>query len=65
MTISQKEMIPLINSFNPIQLSAWHANVDMQYRVSKNKVIAYCAKHATKINVNPHLNHLNRYTKVL
>ena len=22
---------PLINSFNPIQLSAWRANVDMQY----------------------------------
>ena len=39
---------PLINSFNPIQLSAWRANVDMQYCVSKNKVIAYCAKYATK-----------------
>ena len=39
---------PLINSFNPIQLSAWRANVDMQYCISKNKVIAYCAKYATK-----------------
>ena len=39
---------PFINSYNPIQLSAWRANVDMQYCVSKNKVIAYCAKYATK-----------------
>ena len=39
---------PLINSFNPIQLSAWRDNVDMQYCISKNKVIAYCTKYATK-----------------
>ena len=39
---------PFINSYNPIQLSAWRANIDMQYCVSKNKVIAYCAKYATK-----------------
>ena len=39
---------PLINSFNSIQLSAWHANVDMQYCISKNKVIAYCAKYTIK-----------------
>ena len=39
---------PLINSFNPIQLSAWRANVDMQYCISENKVIAYCAKYVTK-----------------
>ena len=38
----------LINSFNPIQLSAWRANVDMQYCVSRRKVIEYCAKYATK-----------------
>ena len=38
----------LINSFNPIQLSAWCANVDMQYCVSRHKVIKYCAKYATK-----------------
>ena len=38
----------LINSFNPVQLSAWHANVDMQYCVSRHKVIEYCAKYATK-----------------
>ena len=38
----------LINSFNPVQLSAWCANVDMQYCVSRRKVINYCAKYATK-----------------
>ena len=38
----------LINSFNPVQLSAWRANVDMQYCVSRRKVIEYCAKYATK-----------------
>ena len=38
----------LINSFNPVQLSAWCANVDMQYCVSRHKVIEYCAKYATK-----------------
>ena len=39
---------PLINSFNPIQLSGWRANVDMQYCVSRQKVISYCAKYVTK-----------------
>ena len=36
----------LINSFNPIQLSAWCATVDMQYCGSKNKVITLraCAR---------------------
>ena len=38
----------LINSSNPVQLSAWRANVDMQYCVSRQKVIEYCAKYATK-----------------
>ena len=38
----------LVNSFNPMQLSAWRANVDMQYCVSRHKVIEYCAKYATK-----------------
>ena len=38
----------LVNSFNPVQLSAWRANVDMQYCVSRHKVIKYCAKYATK-----------------
>ena len=38
----------LINRYNPIQLSSWRANVDMQYCVSRRKVIEYCAKHATK-----------------
>lgn len=29
----------MVNSFNPVQLSAWRANVDMQYIVSRRKVI--------------------------
>ena len=39
---------PLINSFNPIQLSGRWANVDIQYCVSRQKVISYCAKYVTK-----------------
>ena len=38
----------LINSHNPIQLSAWRGNVDMQYCVSKHRVIEYISKYATK-----------------
>ena len=38
----------LVNNYNPLQLSAWRANVDMQYCVSRHKVIEYCAKYATK-----------------
>ena len=38
----------LINSYNLVQLSAWRANVDMQYCVSKHKVIEYITKYATK-----------------
>ena len=38
----------LINGYNPIQLSAWRGNVDMQYCVSKHKVIEYITKYATK-----------------
>ena len=38
----------LVNSYNQIQLSAWRANVDMKYLVSKEKVVEYCAKYATK-----------------
>lgn len=38
----------LLNSFNAIQLSAWRANVDMKYIVSRRRVIEYCAKYATK-----------------
>ena len=38
----------LLNAFNPLQLSAWRANVDMQYIVSREKVIKYVAKYATK-----------------
>ena len=38
----------LVNSHNPIQLSAWRGNVDMQYCVCKHKVIEYITKYATK-----------------
>lgn len=38
----------MLNSFNPVQLSAWHANVDMQYIVSRRRVIEYCTKYVTK-----------------
>ena len=38
----------LVNSFNPVQLSAWRANVDMQYCLSRRRVVEYCAKYATK-----------------
>ena len=36
----------LINSYNPVQLSAWRGNVDMQYCVSKHRVIEYITKYA-------------------
>lgn len=39
---------PLINSFNPVQLSAWRANVDMQYCLSRHRVIQYLSKYAAK-----------------
>ena len=38
----------MVNSYNPVQLSAWRANVDMQYIVSRCKVIEYCTKYVTK-----------------
>ena len=38
----------MVNSFNPVQLSAWRANVDMQYIVSRCRVIEYCTKCVTK-----------------
>ena len=38
----------LVNSHNPVQLSAWRANVDIQYCVSRHRMIEYCAKYATK-----------------
>ncbi len=38
----------LLNSFNPVQLSSWRANVDIQYCVSRHKVVEYCTKYATK-----------------
>ena len=38
----------LLNSHNPVQLSAWRANVDMQFVVSRQRVLNYLAKYATK-----------------
>ena len=38
----------LVNSYNQVQLSAWRANVDMQYCVSLRKVIEYITKYASK-----------------
>ena len=38
----------LVNSYNPVQLTAWRANVDTRYCVSRHKVVEYCAKYATK-----------------
>ena len=38
----------MINSFNPVQLSAWRANVDMLYIVSRRRVLDYCTKYVTK-----------------
>ena len=38
----------LLNSYNPVQLSAWRANVDMQYIMSRNRVLNYIAKYAAK-----------------
>ena len=38
----------LVNSYNPVQLSSWCANVDVQYCVSRHRVIEYCGKYATR-----------------
>uniref|UniRef100_A0A1X7TE40 Helitron helicase-like domain-containing protein n=1 Tax=Amphimedon queenslandica TaxID=400682 RepID=A0A1X7TE40_AMPQE len=38
----------MLNSFNPIQITSWHANVDMQYIVSRNRVVQYCTMYVTK-----------------
>ena len=38
----------MINSFNPFQLSAWRANMDMQYIVSHQRVLQYCTKYVIK-----------------
>ena len=38
----------LINSHNSLQLSSWRGNVDMQFCISKRKVIEYITKYATK-----------------
>ena len=38
----------MVNSYNPVQLSAWRANVNMQYIVSRRRVLEYCTKYVTK-----------------
>ena len=38
----------LLNGYNLVQLSAWRANVDLQYVVSRQKVTKYVATYATK-----------------
>ena len=38
----------LVNSYNRMQLSSWRANVDMQYCLSRQKVIEYVVKYAAK-----------------
>ena len=48
LTLTTSRNDPLINSYNPIQLVGWKANVDMQYCMSKKTVIQYVAKYATK-----------------
>jgi len=45
----------LLNAFNPMQLSAWRANMDMQYIVFIDKFIKYVAKYATQCDVAPSL----------
>jgi hypothetical protein len=38
----------LLNSYNPVQLSAWRANVDMQFVISRHRVMNYLSKYAAK-----------------
>ena len=38
----------LLNSYNDLQLSGWRANVDTQPVVSKDTVVGYIAKYASK-----------------
>lgn len=44
----------LINSHNPVQLSAWRANVDMQYIVSRHRVLQ---------STLPSVNHVLRHSR--
>lgn len=38
----------MVNNYNPIQLSGWRTNIDMQYTVSRQKVLDYSTKYVTK-----------------
>jgi len=54
----------LINSYNPIQLSAWRESVDMQYCVSRHNAIKYVTKYATKCE--PHFQTMKEiYTNII
>lgn len=44
-----KRMAWLTATYNPVYLSAWRANVDMHYIVSRWRVIGLCVKYVTKI----------------
>ena len=39
----------IINNFNPVQLPEWNANVDMQYIVSRQRVLQYCGKYSQSL----------------
>ena len=39
---------PLLNNYNPIQMSSWRGNGDMQVVASRTRLIKYCAKYAAK-----------------
>ena len=53
----------LLNSFNPVQLSGWRANVDMQYVVLRGRVIKYIATYATE--PEPHSKGLKIFFKTV
>ena len=48
MNITTRRNDPLLNSYNPIQLSSWRVNVDMQYVISRYRVLNYLSKYAAK-----------------
>jgi hypothetical protein len=47
-TLLTRRNDPLVNSYNPVQLVSWRANVDLQACVSRHKVVSYTAKYASK-----------------
>ena len=53
----------MINSYSPVQLSAWSENVDMQFIISRRRVIDYCAKYITKLEPRSSLK--NTFTRII